>query len=215
MVSIYLLNISLNWSTCEKRLIRCVSKKRQERIRKNNVAINKKALLIGALLTRSLVKAKLNIKNNDQRYSNELNHKPYLINNSKFKFSLSYSEDYVCCCIGNDNELGIDIEVLNKAPLSIMKFAFTNSEIQYVNQNKSYVDERFYEIWTKKEAYGKKIGRGLIYDLKSTNTLDKSLNIKTVKVFPDIILSFCFDKIDKIEIKRISEKEIIDSFFYD
>ena len=78
MVSIYLLNISLNWSTCEKRLIRCVSKKRQERIRKNNVAINKKALLIGALLTRSLVKAKLNIKNNDQRYSNELNHKPYL-----------------------------------------------------------------------------------------------------------------------------------------
>jgi len=70
--------------------------------------------LIGALLTRSLVKAKLNIKNNDQRYSNELNHKPYLINNSKFKFSLSYSEDYVCCCIGNDTSfLFLNFEQFN------------------------------------------------------------------------------------------------------
>ena len=52
---------------------------------------------------------------------------------------------------------------------------------------------RFFRIWTAKEAYMKYTGNGFSEGFKNFSVLDDSLDIyfRNVPVYPDVVLTYC------------------------
>lgn len=79
-------------------------------------------------------------------------------------FSISHSQDLVICAV-SEKEIGIDVEKIRDIRLDAVKRFACETEIEYIADN----TERFFEIWTLKEAYFKCIGTGLGSDIKKVS----------------------------------------------
>ena len=104
--------------------------------------------------------------NNTEIIKNEKG-KPYFKHIPDLFFSISHTDGLTVIAL-SDCEVGIDVERLKKADLRIIK-RFLKEEADYITECDS--DRRFFEIWTKKEAYLKCKGTGLSGGLKSVNVL--------------------------------------------
>lgn len=82
------------------------------------------------------------------------------------QFSVSHSGEYVICA-ADSKRVGADIEKIKSVPETLVKKIFNKKEAQWVGDS----PERFFEIWTAKEAYLKLIGLGVSGGLK-TATVD-------------------------------------------
>lgn len=82
-----------------------------------------------------------------------------------FDFNLSHSEDRAVLAVGAGVRVGIDLERIDadKVGDGLLGFVCTPSELQHLNSlpRREQVD-RFYQCWTRKEAYLKAHGDGLI-----------------------------------------------------
>ncbi|MEH7621863.1 4'-phosphopantetheinyl transferase superfamily protein, partial [Bacillus thuringiensis] len=106
--------------------------------------------------------------------------------------------------------IGVDIELIKNAELNIAERFFNNNEISYITENTSYQDKRFYEIWTKKEAYIKCIGKGLSMNLNSFNSLDHKIPSYFYNVNrAEYVISVC-NGMREIELIELSERDIED-----
>lgn len=85
--------------------------------------------------------------------------KPYFLSNCEIFFNISHSSNYVACVIG-DRPVGIDIEKAREVRQNLAKRFFDISEAEWIKECDS--DERFFRIWTLKEAYGKATGQGVL-----------------------------------------------------
>ncbi|MCI8566556.1 MAG: 4-phosphopantetheinyl transferase family protein [Lachnospiraceae bacterium] len=77
-------------------------------------------------------------------------------------------------------------------------------------RKKKEIDRRFYEIWTRKEAYIKFVGKGFFIGLKSIDTLKESNSIQFQTQKRDVyLISICSTFLDKeIEIVEVLEEDI-------
>jgi 4'-phosphopantetheinyl transferase len=102
--------------------------------------------------------------------------KPLLLGRDAIRFNLSHSGEWVCCAV-SESEVGVDIQRMERDYLGISKRFFTQQEHEYIMsapQAESQAD-RFYEIWSCKEAYVKAIGVGLTRPLnRFTVTKDET-----------------------------------------
>ncbi len=85
--------------------------------------------------------------------------------NSHLKFNLSHSHRFALYAFTRDQEIGVDFELINPLTVSeeIAVKALTASELllfKRLTTNERV--EFFYKCWTRKEAYSKAIGKGLI-----------------------------------------------------
>ena len=85
--------------------------------------------------------------------------KPYFLLFREIFFNISHSSNYVACVIG-DRPVGIDIEKAREGRQNLAKRFFDISEAEWIKECDS--DERFFRIWTLKEAYGKATGQGVL-----------------------------------------------------
>lgn len=85
--------------------------------------------------------------------------KPYFAE-LPIRFSLSHSGEKVILAV-SDREIGADIEQICPRSLSLASRFFTAREQAYVRPTEPDALRRFYEVWTKKEAYGKWQGSGM------------------------------------------------------
>ena len=103
------------------------------------------------------------IEANNQYFDYEIAYnsqgKPYFLSNCEIFFNISHSSNYVACVIGN-RPVGIDIEKARKGRQNLAKRFFDVSEAEWIKECDS--DERFFRIWTLKEAYGKATGQGVL-----------------------------------------------------
>lgn len=90
----------------------------------------------------------------------------------------------------SDKPVGLDIERIRKADFRIAKRFFSEMENKYINESTSKQNERFFEIWTKKEAYAKYNGSGLLKCLSSLDVIENRKIYKTLKIKGHII-SIC------------------------
>ncbi len=72
-------------------------------------------------------------------------------------FNISHSGDYVVCSV-SDRPVGVDTEVIRDIPFRNDYRLFTLEEVVYVNASEKEHNLRFFEVWTKKEAYIKAKG---------------------------------------------------------
>lgn len=92
--------------------------------------------------------------------------KPYF-KEYPFYFNLSHSGDYVVCAI-SEKEIGIDIQEHRSGNMErIAKRYFSSREIQTLEKCSSHErTQLFFDMWAKKEAYGKYTGGGIAESLE-------------------------------------------------
>lgn len=212
-MQIYCLPIVHPWSKIDSQLLKSVSPQRQEKIMRYVFEVDRKLSLYAALLARMGLSLATGIPASELIFNTTQGQKPSLLS-SDYQFNLSHTRGFVLCGISDNGMIGVDVEKNVAAPIEVMEQVFHPEEIQYVI--KSPVSERdthFYKVWTRKEAYTKKLGTGLICDLKSYNTLSDSLSssLFTWKHY-NYICSVCGTPIANINIRNISESDIWDYF---
>lgn len=95
--------------------------------------------------------------------------KPF-IEDSMVKFNLSHTNGYALLAVTNSGEVGIDIELKrdNVRIERTSRSTFSVTERRDILEVEGAVRvERFYNCWTRKEAFIKAIGLGFSYDTKS------------------------------------------------
>lgn len=96
-----------------------------------------------------------------------------------YEFSISHSDDIVVVAI-NEGPVGIDVEHIREVSPRLARKYFCDDENFYVfghepkdvdfeHMASTDIRMRFFEIWTAKEAYLKRLGEGLSH-LRSVNT---------------------------------------------
>lgn len=100
-------------------------------------------------------------------YYNE-NEKPF-IKNKPF-FNISHSGAFVLVAV-DENEIGVDIEVIKESNLKLAERVFTPEEIEWMNEKDAA--ERFHMLWCKKESSMKCIGTGITTPFEKFKILTK------------------------------------------
>jgi len=138
--------------------------------------------------------------------------KPYLKDTPGFWFSLSHSGEMVVCAVnfGDDTglehsrEIGVDVENIKH----IEKLFEKTSKIQSTMNRIATQEERkwlyslpedektigFLRIWTGKESFGKRNGKGIAQELVRENTLDENQYL-FCRLREEYYISICLDNI--------------------
>ncbi len=107
--------------------------------------------------------------------------KPFVANEDVF-ISISHSGDYVFCA-ASITPIGADIEEIKPINLKVAKKFATDEELIFIGDSA----ERFYEVWTAKEAYFKLKGEAAV-NFKSFSIFDlKRSVISSKKYFAQIV----------------------------
>ena len=140
----------------------------------------------------SVLKEKFNIKMPEIKKGSH--GKPYFPG-TDIHFNISHSGDFKVLAIA-ETPVGVDIEKVRKADLRVAK-RFCENEYNYITQKDS--EHRFFEIWTKKEAYLKYKGTGLNGGLDSFDVFSLPEGITTFR-FKEYFISVCGIKEFKTEV---------------
>lgn len=191
-----------------------LSNEKKNRIKLAKSNISKKVYLYSELLLKYLIYRETNLDISNLMFSKNKFGKPFLINQANIKYNLSHTKDALAISI-SDNEIGIDIEKIRTINLRIAKRFFTKNEYNYVMERDSTY--RFLEIWTKKEAYMKFVGKGFAMGLNSFDTTKESFNNRYNMSTADIdgyIISICNDQqyINNSLINQVNEEQFIKKF---
>lgn len=123
--------------------------------------------LITRALVRSTLSSYVDIDPQDWRFSANKYGKPEIIRellDIPIRFNLSHTDGLIMCGIVLNNDLGVDVESLERtnATINIARHCFSEQEAQDLNNvPESQQKQRFFEYWTLKEAYIKARGMGL------------------------------------------------------
>jgi len=90
--------------------------------------------------------------------------------------NVSHSGNYVLV-IGGDVLVGVDVEMLGRS----VSDALVRRSLSEAEQKRSSGADDFLRYWTLKEAYGKCMGVGLIYDYKNTDFVLPEVAAHTVQ----------------------------------
>jgi len=100
--------------------------------------------------------------------------KPFINNPYGVEFSISHSSNCAVVVIAN-NTIGVDLEkvrVFEHYKIAKRFFTAREFEVYYESNNKEC---KFWEIWTKKEAYVKYLGAGISYGMRNFDVYDQNL----------------------------------------
>lgn len=139
--------------------------------------------------------------------------KPYFPNYPTYQFSISHSERCVAF-VASDQPIGLDVERVFQADRDIAALCFTPQEQLYFSQS-DFSALAFYEIWTQKEAYVKKLGTGMSTSLLSFDVKEESLKQSLWSRYLDgYFFSICSDKIQEqsVTLKKLDLKKLLDFF---
>lgn len=165
------------WNEKHEKLLPLLSEERQAKVLRYRFDEDKILSLYAGILTRLALIRQLHCSNEQLVFEQLSNHKPCLKSQkspdtSLIDFSFSHTRHAVLLGITKHGKIGVDIEKVTDAPLKIMETVFHPQEIAYIESAApSKQGHHFFEIWTRKEAYTKYLGTGLVTDLISINTL--------------------------------------------
>ncbi|CAK7063425.1 4'-phosphopantetheinyl transferase superfamily protein [Tissierella sp.] len=132
--------------------------------------------------------------------------KPFFLNYPNIHYNISHTRGRIVCAISN-RCIGIDVEKIRGFNRNIPKKFFTKNEQKYIFSKEEDINKRFFEIWTKKEAYVKWLGKGLEIQLSSFDVMHEK-KISTIS-FEDYVISVC-SNIPKIQFNWILKSCKID-----
>jgi phosphopantetheine--protein transferase-like protein len=155
------------------------------------------------------------------------NSKPALSDNSLY-FNITHTRDAFAIVVSNKKHVGIDLEKMSIIPdfSSLVKSNFSRGENKYIFESEPDAIKRFFLLWTRKEAFLKALGTGIIDDLtqievfKNDNFIEKTVfdnldhNSSNNEFFIystevlDNCLSIALPQKSDIFLKRITEENL-------
>lgn len=153
-----------------RNLLAYVSEEKRRSVNSFRLDIDKKLSLYSELLVRVMACRELGLRNDEIEFGRGKYGKPFLKGHPGFYFNISHTRNAIAAAF-SDHEVGIDIERIRGEEREIAKRFFTFEEYEYIYKEETAQDRRFFEIWTKKEAYLKCIGKGLLQPLDSFSVL--------------------------------------------
>ena len=159
-----------------------LSDEQQTEIKRYRYEDSKLTRLFAHLLLRNEIKEQTGLTDDQITIRRKAYGKPYLYGHDDFHFPISHSGRQIAIAAG-ENAVGIDIEIIKERRMKLAERFFLAEEYQYILDSDD-MDEAFYYIWTRKEAYIKYTGEGLRRDLASFSTLnDKGKNRGSYRSF--------------------------------
>ena len=192
--------------TAFKRLLELVPCESRAKICGFKHDFDKKAKLFSEVLARSEIAKALNVPNTAIEFIIDEYGKPHIRGCETLHFNISHTKYAVVLALSSA-PVGIDIEMIVEADRRTAKKNYSDDELNYVNFGCQGADRRFFEIWTRKEAYLKYIGTGIRGPLYSFSTMGDE-RIRTIEK-DGYIISVCAAKnIASAEISTILESNI-------
>jgi 4'-phosphopantetheinyl transferase len=102
--------------------------------------------------------------------------KPYIEKGPHF--NISHSGKMVVVCFSKDAEVGVDIEQIKEIDTKSMSSNFHKDEITWLENNSFQLDQ-FYTVWTRKEAFLKAKGQGLMEGMDQLSILNDQVMDET------------------------------------
>lgn len=171
---------SVSWKELEG-FLGCLSPARKRGVLKKKTDTDRINTLLSRLLVLSEISRRTGIPEKKIRFCFGAHGKPYL-KNSKLQFSLSHTKGAVCAAFSaieadadgsseapkdsGNTEIGIDVEDRSRRVAAAMYKRALSAE----EQASVHSSEDFLRCWVKKEAFLKRMGTGIITDLRGLNT---------------------------------------------
>ena len=178
MAVVYILNANKLTTDISKYVN--VDNKRLEKIKKSSNQLFIKEQLGSNLLLNDILENNYfeDIKKLEYIYNES--GKPYLKDKNLY-FSLSHSNGIVALTVSKE-EIGLDIELIKPVKDALAKRIMTTEEYNIYNSlDKNKKITYFYEVWTSKEAYVKKIGSSITLTLSNIE-IDEDILIKRINI---------------------------------
>ncbi|MBQ4570665.1 MAG: 4'-phosphopantetheinyl transferase superfamily protein [Bacilli bacterium] len=173
MAVVYILNA--NKLTTDISRYDNINNKRLEKIKKSTNQLFIKEQLGSNLLLNDILENNYFKDINLLEYVYNESGKPYLKDDNLY-FSLSHSNGIVALTVSKE-EIGLDIELIKPIKESVVKRIMNDREYNiYSSLDKNKKITYFYEVWTSKEAYVKKLGTTI------------SLNPSNIEIDEDILI---------------------------
>lgn len=132
----------------------------------------RRQFLLGRAMLRCALARRMNREPGELRFQRREDGKPELVSPAGgWRFNLSHSRHWVVLAVGQADEIGVDVEHHRRRnDIDGIAARFFSAE-EYRELAKLPVAERrqrFFELWTLKEAYVKALGRGIATALAGT-----------------------------------------------
>ncbi len=163
------------------RLLNLVSPYRREKVLRLKVKDKQLQSLFAKLLLRAVLCDSLGVSNSELSFATTEKGKPYLENRPDCHFSISHTDGLVAVAL-SENSVGVDVESVKPIDPKLCERFFSQSEQDYVFMKETEVDQRFFEVWTKKEAFAKYTGLGLSEIFGQKETLYKTFTVENYAV---------------------------------
>ena len=123
-------------------------------------------------------------ESSDIELAREASGRPYIIGRKDLDFNVSHSDTLAVCALSvSDGKVGVDAEPMKPTIPPERQQRFAN---KYFSENEKKLFEAspgaFSRIWTAKESYLKRIGKGIATDLSAVDTLSLPDDIALVTV---------------------------------
>lgn len=185
-----------------------VSNEKHVKIEKFRYAIDQKLCLYADVLVRAELCRLLHVPNSQIHFTYNKYGKPSVENNSKIHFNISHTRNSILVGL-SDTPIGVDIEKIQNTNFQIADHFFTKCESEYIHSTKENQENRFYEVWTRKEAYIKYIGKGLSLKLDSFDTTSgKIADLLFTTKYKDYCMSICSASKSKCSLLEIKESDL-------
>lgn len=118
-----------------------------------------------------------------------------VVNNKLVFFNISHSQNLALVAVTSKQEIGVDIEALNKNidVLKVADYFFSPTEIQGLKTlSPALRVPFFFKIWTRKEALIKAFGKGLLLLSKQFTIPVTAENIKILKFTKGFSKTLCW-----------------------
>jgi len=147
--------------------------------------------LLSRFLLRKILSSVIKVPPAEISFSYNSYNRPAL---EKVDFNVSHSGDWIVIAVDTKSRVGVDIEKIRKVEPDLMEACFTKEEIAYILKDNIFDLEKFFEIWTLKEAFIKADGKGLSYSLKDFYfSIDNGIQLNYKKKNKDKWFFSCYD----------------------
>ena len=167
MMKYDVLNIEGKTEADFEKAFEAMSKNRQARCKRYKFLQDRRRMAFGEELLRKLMTSTLKAENQNIVIENLPSGKPVAkLSGKEVNVSITHSGDFVACAF-SDTPVGIDLEEIREISPRLLNRFFSEEEKGFIRKENTseklskQETQRFFELWTAKEAYVKLTGEGL------------------------------------------------------
>jgi 4'-phosphopantetheinyl transferase len=197
--------------TVPDEMIRGISRERRERLLRYRSDLDRKLGVYAEVLVRCMICARSGLAYEGIEMKPSRTGKPYVTGFPGCEFSISHTKSAVAAAV-SDKPVGVDVERIRDIDIGIAKRVFGEKELAWLDSAAEDRNQRFFSLWTKKEALVKYYGTGLTNSIKSLDVTG-SFPGERIESFTigDYIVSICSgDECQESDFARISEPELLE-----